>query len=239
VIVTRVTLVRHGDCAQSAATPNPELSDLGRLQCMLLRDRLASSGEAGRAPRLLTSPLVRARQTAEIVAGAIGARPASIAEDEGLREMSWGLAEGWRWDELARSFGEPAGPDDSFGPDGESWASFVKRGSAALSGIARAHAGTDILVFTHTGIIEVSFMLFGRLQQRVNRFEMKPSNTSLTTWISIQDSYQVTWRLERYNDIGHLWQAGKIAHRSDDYSELAPAGDPFWDAIGRESVSTV
>jgi ribonuclease H / adenosylcobalamin/alpha-ribazole phosphatase len=239
MIVTRLTLVRHGDCVQSATTPDPDLSELGRLQSMLLRDRLASSGEAGRASLLLSSPLARARETAEIVASAVGVPALGIIHDDGLREMSWGLAEGWRWDELARRYGEPAGPDDAFGPDGESWASFVKRGSAALSGIARAHAGADILAVAHTGIIEISFMLFGRLRRRVNRFEMKPFNTSLTTWISIRESDEMNWRLERYNDVAHLWRAGKILHRPDDYADLAPAGDPFWEAVGRESASSV
>jgi broad specificity phosphatase PhoE len=150
--------------------------------------------------------------------------------------MSWGSAEGWRWEDLAATYGEPSGPEDTFGPDGESWASFVKRGSRALSMVVREHAGSSIVAVTHTGIVEVSFILFAHLPKRINRFEMKPLNAGLSSWVSVQGSSPPKWRLEQYNDVSHLWRSGRLLHGPDDYSDLRQGGDPFWDAVGRDGV---
>jgi broad specificity phosphatase PhoE len=234
--LTRLVLIRHGDCIQSAAEPNPGLSDLGRIQCELLRDRLVSTGEADRASVLIVSPLRRAVESADILRGALKIPASDVVVYEGLREMSWGRAEGWRWGDLVATYGEPTGPQDAFAPDGESWTSFVKRGRGALSKIVKQHAGSNIIAVTHTGIIEVSFILFASLSRRVNRFEMKPFNTSLSSWASRVGPPSGRWRLEVYNDVGHLWRRGKLLHRDDDYADLTQGGDPFWDAIGREQI---
>ena len=128
----------------------------------------------------------------------------------------------------------PAGPHDPFAPNGESWTNFVRRGRGTLSWIVKKYAGSNIIAMTHTGIIEASFILFASLPKRVNRFEMKPFNTGLSSWASHGGSPVSRWRLEVYNDIGHLWRHGKLLHRHDDYADLTQGGDPFWDAIGRE-----
>ena len=74
---TRFVLVRHGE---SVATVNrfiggfrtcTGLSDLGRQQAERLRDRLARTGEVA-GDRLYASNFARARETAEIIAPALG-----------------------------------------------------------------------------------------------------------------------------------------------------------------------
>lgn len=232
--LTRLLLIRHGDCTQTATEPDPGLSELGRMQCELLRDRLMATGEADRASVLVVSPLRRAVESAEILRDGLKVPAAGMVIHEGLREMSWGKAEGWRWEDLVAAYGEPAGPHDPFAPNGESWTNFVRRGRGTLSWIVKKYAGSNIIAVTHTGIIEASFILFASLPKRVNRFEMKPFNTGLSSWASHGGSPVSRWRLEVYNDIGHLWRHGKLLHRHDDYADLTQGGDPFWDAIGRE-----
>ena len=234
--LTRLVLIRHGDCIRTAMEPDPGLSDLGRMQCEFLRDRLMATGEADRASVLVVSPLRRALESAEILRGALKAPASDMIVYEGLREMSWGKAEGWRWEDLVATYGEPTGPHDAFAPNGESWTSFVRRGRGALSRIVKQYAGCNIIAVTHTGMIEVSFILFSSLSRRINRFEMKPFNTGLSSWASHVGSSAGRWRLEVYNDIGHLWRRGKLLHRHDDYADLAHGGDPFWDAIGRDHI---
>jgi 2,3-bisphosphoglycerate-dependent phosphoglycerate mutase len=233
--ITRLVLLRHGDCEQTAEKPDPALSGLGQLQCACLRDRLARSGELSRVSALISSPLRRARETAKVVADAVDILPGAIRVRDDLREMSWGKADGWRWDELTNAYGEPAGPDAVFA-DGESWAGFVRRAGAALTGVASEHAGTDVLIVCHTGIIEVSFIVFGLLGKRADRFQMKPLNAALTSWVSVDGADDAGWRLERYNDAAHLWRDGQWLHRHDDYTDMRSLGDPFWDAVGRESA---
>lgn len=234
--LTRLVLIRHGDCTRTATEPDPGLSNLGRMQCELLRDRLMTTGEVDRASVLLVSPLRRAVESAEILRDALKVRTSDVVVYEGLREMSWGKAEGWRWEDLVATYGEPTGPHDAFAPKGESWTSFVRRGRDALSRIVKQYAGSNIIAVTHTGMIEVSFILFASLSKRVHRFDMKPFNTGLSSWTSHVGSSGGRWRLEAYNDVGHLWRRGKLLHRQDDYADLAQGGDPFWDAIGREDI---
>ena len=59
--LTRLLLIRHGDCTQTATEPDPGLSELGRMQCELLRDRLMATGEADRASARRISAPARGR----------------------------------------------------------------------------------------------------------------------------------------------------------------------------------
>ncbi len=86
----RVHLLRHGESASNAyregvALPTERgdrLTDLGRRQALEAAGHLRSVG----ADRVLTSPLGRARETAEIVAGELGLEVEVIDELQELRE---------------------------------------------------------------------------------------------------------------------------------------------------------
>lgn len=70
----RFLFIRHGQPAWSlegTAVDNPGLTDSGMAQARLLGERF----RGGVAHRLLVSPLVRARQTAEPIAEALGLEP--------------------------------------------------------------------------------------------------------------------------------------------------------------------
>ena len=109
----RLYFVRHGQSEANVQSvisnrdlPHP-LTELGRQQAR----QLAQATAAVPVARIYSSPLLRARQTAEILSAALGA-PFEITE--ALREFDCGIAEGrsdeeawslWRWvmdDWLAR-----------------------------------------------------------------------------------------------------------------------------------------
>jgi phosphohistidine phosphatase len=84
----RLLLARHAEAAPGDPDELRELTDNGRGQARALGERLAAEDVAV----ILTSPLLRARQTAEILAEAVGApveideRIAPGASPDGVRE---------------------------------------------------------------------------------------------------------------------------------------------------------
>ncbi len=69
----RLYLVRHADAAPGEPDELRPLTPTGRQQARELGARLAAEGAAGAA--VLTSPLLRARETAEEIARALGTEP--------------------------------------------------------------------------------------------------------------------------------------------------------------------
>jgi phosphohistidine phosphatase len=69
----RLYLVRHADSAPGEPDELRPLTPRGRQQARELGIRLAAEGAGGAA--ILTSPLLRARETAEEIARALGATP--------------------------------------------------------------------------------------------------------------------------------------------------------------------
>jgi broad specificity phosphatase PhoE len=92
-----ILFVRHGETAANRARlalgrADPPLTDLGREQAAALADRLVTSD----AVRIVASPLLRAVQTAAVIADGLGV---PVETDDRLVEMDYG-----EWDQ--RSFGE-------------------------------------------------------------------------------------------------------------------------------------
>jgi broad specificity phosphatase PhoE len=212
---TRVVIVRHGE-AQSYVDGVigghrgcRGLSALGRRQVMALRDRLAATGELGPVAALYSSVLPRAVETAEILAGAFGDRGDGDGGGVVAVSQSCSLCEVHPGDELdgmlvsdfrsAHGSAEPVSPFDRWGPGAESWAEFVVRVGAGLLELARAHAGSTVVVAAHGGVVDASFRVFGDvpIQRRMTHFT---SNASLTEWVDVDGE----WLLARYNDASHV-----------------------------------
>lgn len=145
----RLLLVRHGESEGNRArhyTPHPEvpLTDLGRDQAARAADLLARRY----APAaVVSSPFLRARQTAGIVAGALQL-PLSIEPD--LRERNYGALAGQPY-ETPRSGYDPAAYW-TWRPDGgESLVEVLARTGAALDRIARG--GVDEAVVVSHGAV--------------------------------------------------------------------------------------
>src|SRR6266702_4985424 len=100
--MTHLYLIRHGQAISAVENTvgNTELSPLGVKQAERLRDRLAATGEIA-ADVLIASTLLRAKQTAEIIAPALGL---PVIFDSDVEEWRDGEAETWSIDEYKEKF---------------------------------------------------------------------------------------------------------------------------------------
>jgi ribonuclease H / adenosylcobalamin/alpha-ribazole phosphatase len=149
---TTTLLLRHGQTPLSAerrfaGRGDVPLTPLGLEQAAAAAAALA---ERGGIDLVLTSPLQRARQTAEAVAQQTGA---PLAVDDDLAETDFG---GWeamtfaevmaRWPAELSAWMAGA---DAAPPGGESFATVAKRVDAALDRLLSAHQGQTVVVVSH------------------------------------------------------------------------------------------
>jgi broad specificity phosphatase PhoE len=100
LVLRRLFLARHGETSWNLARrwqghTDIELSDRGREQALQLAERVRDLGIG----QIRSSDLQRARETAEIVARALGRGP--VVVDPRLRERSFGVFEGLTAEECA------------------------------------------------------------------------------------------------------------------------------------------
>lgn len=144
-----IALVRHGETAWNhehrwQGRQGVGLNDLGRRQAEAAVPLLADAA----GPHwswMVSSPLERARQTAEIIAGGLAeqltiAELVTIVEDEDVVERAYGEAEGMYAPDAARRW-----PDGVF-PGMESDDELGARGAAALRRLAGKQTGDGIVV---------------------------------------------------------------------------------------------
>jgi ribonuclease H / adenosylcobalamin/alpha-ribazole phosphatase len=149
---TTTLLLRHGQTALSAerrfaGRGDFPLTDLGLEQAAAAAARL---GHRGGIDLIVSSPLRRARQTAQAVAD-VAAVP--LAVDDDLAETDFGSWEGMsfaevtaRWpDEMAAWLADA----DVAPPGGESFAAVAVRVDAALDRLLSAHQGKTVVVVSH------------------------------------------------------------------------------------------
>lgn len=113
-----IVFARHGQTAPNRdglvlGRADPELTEEGQRQAALLGAALG--GEPVKA--IVTSPLVRARQTADVIAAACGV---PVTVDERLVEIDWGTWEGRPAGSLAVADVDRWKADDGTAPEGES-----------------------------------------------------------------------------------------------------------------------
>lgn len=169
---TDLFLIRHGETASNRARliqgSNQEpLNARGRQQAERAGARLAQAGLRA----LYASPFGRTRETAEIIARAVGL---PVVLDGELREMDTGRASGlhgaqfivrhpqlwWAWlrDDARLAF-----------PGGETLSDFYARAERAVAALVARHTGERIAVVTHGGVISgyLSLLLRGRGSNRI------------------------------------------------------------------------
>ena len=139
-----IFLVRHGETAGNAARivqrPDIPLSPRGIAQAERLARRLVREGLA----RILSSDLLRARQTAEVLQRATGA---PLAFEPLLHERNFGDVRGTAYADLGFDMFAP----DYAPPNGETWPVFHVRVDRAWERVQAVAAATDgnLAVVTH------------------------------------------------------------------------------------------
>jgi probable phosphoglycerate mutase len=155
---------------------DPPLNETGRAQARELADQVAGEGLAA----LYTSDMLRARQTAEIIAERLGA-PVTVLQD--LDEVRVGDLDARdddaSWDVhaqvLARWY---AGELDAAFPAGETFRQALARFEAALREIARHHPVEAVAAVTH-GAIQLTVL--PRLCPTIDASARTLPNVALTT----------------------------------------------------------
>lgn len=232
-MTTDLYLIRHGEAVVNVEPiiggmkGDRGLTERGIAQARGLHDRLAT-GEIS-ADVLISSTLPRARQTAEIIAPALGL---PIVLDEEVQEIRVGEADGMTHAEAWAEFGVPDFETDPFraiAPGAENWGQFVLRVMTALNRIIHRHEGRTIIVVCHGGVIDSSFAYFLNIHTRLPvRLEFYPHNTSLTHWKEYLYREEKRWKLGRYNDTAHLalvgMQESKVWGNIDDVQIENPQG---------------
>ncbi len=203
----RLVLIRH---AESEHSQRGTIADLlgctgltanGLQQAYTLQKRLRILRELADCAALLSSPVLRARQTADILADTIP--QCVIADDADLREIVPGLADGMSWHSYQQTYGGfdlLEEPDRPFAPQGESWHVFLARVQTTLQRLADHYAERTVVAVTHAGFLIATLFVLFAIPRPGTGARLDPRYTSLTIWELIGGN----WRLERYNDACHL-----------------------------------
>lgn len=219
---TRIVLVRHGESrAQELGIVGGHdgcqgLSELGRRQVALLRDRLRDTGELDDASVLYSSVMPRAVETAEIIATAL--RGLEVRSECVFCEGHPGEADGLTWQEFDERFPADSGwdADSRRAPGWETWREMGDRVAGALATLVDRHPGETIVVACHGGVVIQSMLHFLSLDLAGDgRAWISPENTSLTEWRFARNPYEKSTlpvQLVRFNDHAHLG-AGRSPER--------------------------
>ncbi|MGH3064745.1 MAG: histidine phosphatase family protein [Gaiellaceae bacterium] len=154
-MATTIVLVRHGETdwnreQRYQGHTNTPLNEAGREQARelagLLRDEPLSA--------IYTSPLLRASQTAEILADRLGLESQWL---EALREIDVGTWEGRTFDEVKSRYPERADMDWRSGwKEGETYEELSARVIPALLELGIEHPDESVLAVTHAGPIRAA-----------------------------------------------------------------------------------
>ena len=209
-------LVRHGESVSNLegrvqGQADIELSALGHAQARQVAAwsrTLAATAPGSRAlGEIWSSPLRRARETAAVIAAAVGL---PVLVEERLCELHAGIFQGHLWADLEAEFPEEvarwrSGDVDYVIPGGESRAQLAARGRAALEALA-ARDTPSMIVVAHGGVLTAALgSMIGREHPLLAAAAERPftrlpalANCSVT---------QLDWpgpRLMAFNETRHL-----------------------------------
>jgi broad specificity phosphatase PhoE/ribonuclease HI len=152
---TRFLLLRHGQTALSverrySGHGELPLTEVGVNQAKAAAERLSTMDEIGPDTPIVSSPLGRARQTAQMLADAVGG---AVVIHPGLVETDFGQWEGLTFAEAAgrdpRLHGEWLGDSTIPAPGGESFDAVHRRVRRARDELIAEHGGTTIVIVSH------------------------------------------------------------------------------------------
>ncbi|MCU1647536.1 MAG: acid phosphatase [Nocardia sp.] len=182
---TTLVLLRHGETPltpekrlSGSGGSDPALSEAGRRQAAAAAGLLAARGTV-RA--VVSSPLRRCRQTAEVAARQLGLE---VQIDEGLREADFGVWEGLTFaearerhpDELAAWRKSPTAVP---GGTGESFEVVTRRVTLSRDKLLARYAGRTVLVVSHVAPLRTLVRLaLGAPHESLFRMELAAASVS-------------------------------------------------------------
>ncbi len=193
-------LVRHGRTSANAAgllqgRVDNELDEVGVQQANQIAAALARADQ--RPDRIISSPLLRARQTAQATAELTGLE---IAIDERWAELDYGEWDGIPISEVRASDWQRWRADTGFAPPGgESLAQLNDRVDAACNELTAVAAGRNIVIFTHVSPIKSAVRWALGTSDEIS-WHLHVSQAQIST-IGFRGSVP---RLTSYNDTSHL-----------------------------------
>ncbi len=196
----RIVLLRHGVTPWNAdgryqGQTDIELAETGHQQAKAAARAL---GTTFSVTRLVSSDLMRARQTAAYVAEETGLE---AAYDPRLREVCAGEAEGMDRAQILERFCEMPASWEPYG--GESWPTVAARFAAALNDVAETVAsGETVVVVAHGGAIRQGLAAFLGWDPSVVTTLAPLSNCAWIELVSREPAFGMVpaapWRLATY-----------------------------------------
>ena len=185
----RLWVVRHGQSAGNVARDAAEsgrlklidiqsrdadtpLSDLGKQQSVALASWFAASDTALQPEVFLTSPFVRAQQTAETIAAALAPNGAELQPDERLREKEFGILDRYTKLGITEKFSELAAQRARVGkfyfrpPGGESWCDVILRLRSVVEELRRDYARRRVIIVSHQVVVNCFRYLLERMDEQ-------------------------------------------------------------------------
>ncbi len=187
---TTLILVRHGETDHTRdrkfsglGGEDPGLNDDGRAQVRATAEWLAPLAESVDA--IVTSPLRRTRESAEIIASVFDQ---TVTVEDGLAEAAFGMWEGRTFAD-AREL-DPGGFDTWLGSldlpaggTGESLNDVEKRVRAALERLLARHPGKTILATSHVTPIKLLVKVaLDMPTQSIFKTELAPASVTVISW---------------------------------------------------------
>lgn len=237
-------LVRHGESAGNVAREaalaagdltidltvrdvDVPLSQLGEEQSVVLGKWFAALPPDKTPNIILTSPYLRARNTAEIVAKSAGLSPDrfTLVIDERLREKEFGIL-----DRLTRVGIEAYHPDQAefrrlLGkfyhrpPGGESWCDVILRLRSAVEMISREYCGERVLLVCHSVVVLcMRYLLEHMTEDEIMKIDRQNevANCSVTSYEYHHAGPRGKLDLKLFNFIAPLEEAGAKITSSPD-----------------------
>jgi broad specificity phosphatase PhoE len=230
-----ITLVRHGESVGNIADSRAHesraealdldlrdadvpLSDNGRRQARALADWLRDGREAEPPTFVVSSPYLRASETASLVVGFLGLE---VDLDERLRERDLGRFDGLTGLGIRARFPDEADRRAKVGkfyyqpPGGESWSDVVLRVRSFLHDLAVVGDGGHVWLFTHEAVVMAHRYVLEGLSEaealEASRGRRIP-NASRTVFVRDGTGY---YRLARFGDVSHVELAdAEVTHES-------------------------
>ncbi|HKZ08797.1 MAG TPA: MSMEG_4193 family putative phosphomutase [Methylomirabilota bacterium] len=157
-IITRVLLVRHGRTPTTGSVlpgraPGLHLSEDGKKEAAATAERIAALKAVA---AVYSSPLERARETAEIIAGRRGM---GMQTDAGLLECDIGDWTGWEISKAAKTPQWTAVqryPSGFRFPGGESFTEIQARMTSTIAALVARHPGETVVAVSHADPIKTA-----------------------------------------------------------------------------------